>query len=503
MDREGTSKKKCFTFTWLIENFSYFWQKNDECISSPDFIVDTMANTKWQLELFPKGDEDTEEDFISFYLLRLDDLRGPRQYQIFYELSFLGTEGSVLFSTNIIKDSFQKVCSSDAVHFVKREEVLKFRREEFLRGDVLTTRCRMWKSIGEVGRNIHCYARTRLQVERRSFMENINQFSTFQKNIYPITSVSEGYSILKLKLFASGGRSSETFLRVEVYADYQMAKFSTFRIHLLDIAGNKIQCLSEEFTFDEDFETALFALTFTKEKLMANKDRYLPNDVLTLYWECAFSTGNVLEEIEYVCYGRPLIQEENLTTDDLESKYMTLDSTKILKENLESSYKENLLCDTKLQTKTGSFPAHKYILSARSPVFKAMFTNDMRERNSECVNIEDLSDGTVRSMLLYMYTATLPNLHWDRACDLYTAADKYEILSLKSKCASFLKDNLTQDNALNLLILTDMHQDKNLKSAVQDYILNHTDIFNTNEWKLFMKTNVELAADLMYLKLKQ
>ncbi|GFY68310.1 TD and POZ domain-containing protein 1 [Trichonephila inaurata madagascariensis] len=502
MAREGISKKKCFTFTWLIENYSYFWQKNDESISSPDFIVDTMANTKWRLDLFPKGDEYTDEDFISFNLIRLDDCRGPREYQIFYELSFLGTDGSVLMLTNIIKDSFWKDSSSDAASFVKRE-VLKFRRKEFLPEDVLTTRCRMWKSIGQVERNVHCYARTRLEVERRSFLENIKQFSTFQKRIHQITSVSEGYSILTVKLFSSGGRSNETFIRVEVHTNDQNAKFSTFRIHLLDTAGNRILCLSEEFTFDDDFETALFTLTFSKEKLMQNKDLYLPNDVLTLHCEYAFSTGNETDEIEYVCYGRPPIQEENLTSDDSESKDMSLDSTKILKENLESSYMENLLCDTKLKTKTGSFPAHKYILSARSPVFKAMFTNDMRERNSECVNIEDLNDDTVQSMLLYMYTATLPDLQWDSACNLFTAADKYEILSLKSKCSSFLKGNLTQDNALNLLILTDMHQDEDLKSAVQDYILNHTGIFNTNEWKLFMKTNVDLAADLMYLKLQE
>ncbi|GFQ92096.1 TD and POZ domain-containing protein 1-like [Trichonephila clavata] len=361
----------------------------------------------------------------------------------------------------------------------------------------------MWKSIGEVGRNVYCFARTRLEVERRSFLRSIKQFSAFQKSTYQITSISEDYIILTLKLFSREGRNNETFIRVEVHAHDQNAKFSTFRIHLLDTAGNKIQCLSEEFTFDDDFETSLFTLTFSKEKLMENKDLYLPNDVLTLYWECAFSTGNESKEIEYVCSGCPSIQERNLTSDDLESKQMSLDSTKILKENLVSSYKENLLCDTKLETKTGSFPAHKYILSARSPVFKAMFTNDMRERNSECVNIEDLSDDTVQSMLLYIYTATLPDLQWDSACSLYTAADKYEILSLKNECSSFLNCNLTQDNALDLLILTDMHQDEDLKSAVQDYILNHRSIFNTNEWKLFMKTNVELAADLMYLKLKE
>ncbi|GFX38458.1 hypothetical protein TNCV_2344311 [Trichonephila clavipes] len=93
-----------------------------------------------------------------------------------------------------------------------------------------------------------------------------------------------------------------------------------------------------------------------------------------------------------------------------------------------------------------------------------MFSNDMRERNSECVDIENLDDDTFQRMLEYMYTATVPDLQWDIAYNLY-AADKYEILSLKSKCASFLTDNLTQDNACDLLILADMHQDEELKST--------------------------------------
>ncbi|GFY56058.1 hypothetical protein TNIN_348791 [Trichonephila inaurata madagascariensis] len=59
------------------------------------------------------------------------------------------------------------------------------------------------------------------------------------------------------------------------------------------------------------------------------------------------------------------------------------------------------------------------------------------------------------------YTATMPNLLWDSGCNLYAAADKYEILSLKSEC-SFLKDNLSSDNALDLLILSDLHQDEDL-----------------------------------------
>ncbi|GFX38427.1 hypothetical protein TNCV_2344021 [Trichonephila clavipes] len=164
--------------------------------------------------------------------------------------------------------------------------------------------------------------------------------------------------------------------------------------------------------------------------------------------------------------------KKNLTSNSLKSKEILLDSAKTLKENLEFSYKENLLCNTNLKTKTGSFPANKFILSARSPVFKAMFTYDTKEKNSEYVMIEDLDDGTVQRMLQYMYTVTKPDFQWVSTCNLYTATD------------------------------TNMHQDEDFKSAVQNYILNHRGIFNTDGWNGFMKVNSRLAAELLYLMTK-
>ncbi|GBO03825.1 hypothetical protein AVEN_254315-1 [Araneus ventricosus] len=87
---------------------------------------------------------------------------------------------------------------------------------------------------------------------------------------------------------------------------------------------------------------------------------------------------------------------------------------------------------------------------------------------------------------------------------LYTAADKYNIPSLKRRCSSFLKDNLYPSTACDVLVLADMHQDHDLKSAVHDYIMNHDkEVFDTQEWKHFMATNLKLAADVMYQKVSQ
>ncbi|GFX38473.1 TD and POZ domain-containing protein 4 [Trichonephila clavipes] len=496
-------EEKGSTFTWVIENFTFCWQKKGERILSPPFVVDTMWKTKWRLILYPKG-SNTEGNFISFHLERQDS-KGPENFEICFELSFLGMDGSALVSKGIFRNSFAKDGIFAENEFVKREEVFKIRRKDYLPGGVLTARCRIWNTIRKMTRDGYSLARTRIGVERRSFIWNIKLFSSFQSNMYLINSSSDGNGIITLKLFPVSRDMNETLIRVEVSVSDRTLKFLTLRLYLVDTSGNRTECLSEELAFDDNIKFAYpssFTLSFSKEKLLESKDLYLPNDVLKLYSECAYTTGNVAQEIEKISYGCPLsMQEGNLGSDDFESA--SLDSIRTLKANLESSYEENLLCDVELKTKTRTFPAHKYVLSARSPVFKAMFTNDMRERNSECVNIEDMSDDTINRMLVYIYTAIVKDLKWESASQLYVAANRYEILSLKSKCSSFLKNNLSPNNACELLILSDMHQDEGLKSDVKEFILKSgSDIVNLNGWNLVLETNPELAQDILGLKQK-
>ncbi|GIY60099.1 TD and POZ domain-containing protein 3 [Caerostris extrusa] len=106
---------------------------------------------------------------------------------------------------------------------------------------------------------------------------------------------------------------------------------------------------------------------------------------------------------------------------------------------MEQLLREKILCDVTLQVGSEEFPAHKAILVARSPVFKAMFTRDMQETARNVVDISDLDADTVKRMLLYVYTDTLDHPEGDCVEKLYFAADKYEILCLKNKCALLLE----------------------------------------------------------------
>ncbi|GBN29123.1 Speckle-type POZ protein [Araneus ventricosus] len=235
---------------------------------------------------------------------------------------------------------------------------------------------------------------------------------------------------------------------------------------------------------------------------MENNTRYLPTDDLLLNCEYVSSNGTFLHEI--CTHG---IISPKLTKAVLEKRnkhYVGKEESQIapvMANDLKSMYSDGIFSDTELRTSTQTFPAHKSILSARSPVFRRMFSSDMKEKSSGRVDIIDLEDDTVHRMLLYIYTDTLEDLQLENACKLYAAADRYELLSLRSRCSSFLKDNLCPTKVCDVLALADRHQDDNLKSCVQDFILVHDkEVFGSQEWKDFMATNLELAADTMYRK---
>ncbi|GBL84320.1 TD and POZ domain-containing protein 1 [Araneus ventricosus] len=503
MADENDINRKLFTFSWTVENINYCWQKKGKQIVSPTFVADTIEETKWKLCLYPRGKE--SEDFIAFYLHREIDSKGSDSIEIEYELSFLTEDGSLLFTSNSNKRSFPKNSGFGSKEFVKRDVLFSKISTISLR-DTLTARCRMWKLGGDVVEDGECIARTRIGVERRSFTWNIENFTTIEcskENVLSVMSASKDKKVLCMQVALSGGPKGEGSIRCEFTACDQRIRYFSLLLYILTASGNAVESNREEFWLGSLLERKDFALSFTKNELMRKKSLYLPNDVLSLRFECALSFGIVLEEIQKIQYGYVDVKLSNPVKQNLKDPKQLLVPKKVLIEDLRSLYSDRILSDIKLKTATGTFHAHKSILSARSPVFQAMFKSNMKEKREECVDIEDLSDDTVQKMLLHIYTAEIGNLTWESASKLYVAADKYEIITLKSECSSYLKSNLCENNACDLLLLADLHSDKGLKSNVQDFILKHDKaIINSDEWKHLMETNLKLAADTLCLKYK-
>ncbi|GBN91976.1 Speckle-type POZ protein B [Araneus ventricosus] len=484
MERQESCKKS-FTFTWKLENASYCLETKYAVLKSPAFVADLIDETKWKLGLYPRGLN--HGDYIGVYLFRETDSKGAVQVEIYYELAFIGKDGSVLKSCKAFKHAFPKGEGKGWMKFEKREEVFIAKRSTFLPEDILTARCRIWKSVVDMPQNVQCFARTRIGVQKISFVWNLENFSTLEseKNCtYLIKSIESNAPLMSLDMLVTRGLGCEEIIRFEANPEDLIIKLSTLRLSIVDASGTKVECNQEEFWFDDFSIRKQFTFLFTKTELMAEKSLYLPNDILSLHWKWVFSKGNVLEEIEEIQYGCTTF-ESIASYNASNQKMMHLLMSHDLEDELNPLHNEHFPCDVKLKTSTSIFPAHKAILSATSSVFKAMFSN-MEEEDSNCVSIEDLSDDSISRLLRYIYTACVEDLSWESAFRLYVAADKYAIFSLKNVCASYLKDNLSPSNACEVLLAADFHDDSDLKSAVQDFILKHDeDIINSDEWETF------------------
>jgi len=97
------------------------------------------------------------------------------------------------------------------------------------------------------------------------------------------------------------------------------------------------------------------------------------------------------------------------------------------KEQIWASSLNKLLTDVVLLVGELSFSAHRCLLSARSPVFAALFNGAMKE-----VRIHDTDPATFRVFLEFLYTGTL--VLANRSDQLFVMAQKYEVETLMELC---------------------------------------------------------------------
>ncbi|KAL6030367.1 hypothetical protein STEG23_034372 [Scotinomys teguina] len=142
------------------------------------------------------------------------------------------------------------------------------------------------------------------------------------------------------------------------------------------------------------------------------------------------------------------------------------------------------------------FRAHKAILAARSPVFRAMFEHDMEERKRNRVEIHDLEPQAIKAMLDFMYTGKAPDL--DSMADaILAAADKYGLDRLKVMCEDALCRDLSVENAAHTLFLADLHSSGQLKSQALDFITTHvSEVSETSSWKILISSYPHLVAEV-------
>ena len=142
------------------------------------------------------------------------------------------------------------------------------------------------------------------------------------------------------------------------------------------------------------------------------------------------------------------------------------------------------------------FTAHKVILATRSPVFAAMFQPDTKESLTNSVDVTGIDPDVFHEMLRFIYT-NKADVSRDGAQSLLAAADMYQLEHLKKICERKLLEQLSLENAVQLLIIADRYSAGHLKNKVKAFINSSpSDIFGTEDWKTLTVQYPRLLADL-------
>ncbi|GBL98958.1 Speckle-type POZ protein [Araneus ventricosus] len=497
MAEDNEDTRNGFTFIWTALKLSRGSEQNGllqtapEILSSPPFFVDSLEKTGWCLMMLisKKGDH------ITCSLSRIIKDNGPQKIEIEFELSFLAANGSSLIKSkrrNLF--SHNEVCIFES--FAKKNDVLVKRKGEILQKESLTIRCRMWKVGDTIPKPALSFARSELRVETESFFCAIERFSslkTGEKKSFLVKPKFREIQPLTLNVgLSDGGDDVQVQMTSE---DAKLMVSMSWEISAIDSIGRVIDCANFNFLIHQKHVSQIPRLT-SKSKLTANRNLYLPNDVLLL--RCSYTT-RYIGEITYD--SQTLANVENtinaLTLQNHKAEESSVASMSLAKD-LKGLYEEGVLCDVHLLAEGMTFPAHKNVLSARSSVFKLMFTQDEKVMNSKEVNLPDVDAASVRKMLKFIYTDVVNDLDSGSALSLYTAAACYELVPLKNECSEFLKDNLNLLNVFDVLILAEKHNDDELQKEAKDFVLNHDeDLLRSDKWEFFKKNYKQLAFDIM------
>jgi speckle-type POZ protein len=140
-----------------------------------------------------------------------------------------------------------------------------------------------------------------------------------------------------------------------------------------------------------------------------------------------------------------------------------------------------------------TFTAHRCVLAARSPVFRAQLYGEMKEGKSAGsgvpIPIEDMDAQVFRALLAFIYTDSLPEPGDGEEDDgamaqyqhLLAAADKYGLEGMKLICQEKLCEHIRASSVATMLALAERHHCRGLKEACFEFLSSSNNLSSFTE----------------------
>ena len=183
------------------------------------------------------------------------------------------------------------------------------------------------------------------------------------------------------------------------------------------------------------------------------------------------------DTIVVACNLTVITFKDSVATDAIEIRDVQVPPSD-LSDNLGKLLEATEGSDVFFKVKEEVFPAHKIILAARSPVFRAEFYGPMQEQSLQTsVTVEDMQPAVFKGLLHFIYTDSLPPMdglgageYEEMIRHLLVAADRYAMERMKLTCEKTLRRRLSAETVATTLALADQHHCTKLKDACIEFI---------------------------------
>ena len=151
----------------------------------------------------------------------------------------------------------------------------------------------------------------------------------------------------------------------------------------------------------------------------------------------------------------------------------TSTSTDSLRESLTEMWRSEILCDVEITIEGRSFRAHRNILAAESPYFKALVTNTTMTERSGPIELKEIAANTFAFALEFIYSHETTLASQDELQPLLHAASLLRVPSLEAAVEAAIVQRLDPSSALHALGLAEHLSLPALAAAAKEIVLAH------------------------------
>ncbi|KAK3872770.1 hypothetical protein Pcinc_022165 [Petrolisthes cinctipes] len=133
---------------------------------------------------------------------------------------------------------------------------------------------------------------------------------------------------------------------------------------------------------------------------------------------------------------------------------------------------KGLLLDVTLVAGGEAFKAHRVVLASCSDYFRAMFTDEMRERGQSVIHLNGVSAGGLGCLLEYAYTSRL-SLNLANVQEVLAAAAHVQVLTVVEACSTYLQTQIDLDNCVDIATIAETYSLGRLRGRVYAFMSGH------------------------------